>query len=97
MVAALSPQEVEHIAELAKLQLSDEEKALYAGQLSAILDYFNRLQQLDTDDVPPMTSVLPLNNVLRDDVAEACLPTGELLANAPDAEDDMFRVNAVLD
>jgi aspartyl-tRNA(Asn)/glutamyl-tRNA(Gln) amidotransferase subunit C len=97
VVAAISPQEVEHIAELAKLQLSDEEKALYSGQLSAILDYFNRLQQLDTDGVPPMTSALPLNNVLRDDLAEACLPTEKLLANAPDAEDEMFRVSAVLD
>ena len=93
----LTREEVQHVAELAKLGVTEEETETYREQLSAILDYFNRLRQLDTDDVPPMASVLPLNNVLRDDVAEACLPTDRLLGNAPDAEDDMFRVNAILD
>ena len=94
---ALSLQEVEHIAELAKLALSDEEKARYTEQLSAILDYADRLQKLDTDDVPPLTSVLPLDSVLREDVVQECLPPDKLLANAPDAEGGMFRVEAILD
>ena len=94
---ALSLKEVEHIAELAKLQLTDEEKALYAEPLSAILDYADRLQKLDTDDVPPMTSAVPLDTVLREDVAQECLSPEKLLANAPDTEQSMFRVNAVLD
>lgn len=94
---ALTIKEVEHIAELAKLHLSDEEKDLYAGQLSAILDYANRLQKLDTDDIPPMTSAVPLDTVLRDDEARDGLPPKALLSNAPDAEQNMFRVNAVLD
>jgi aspartyl-tRNA(Asn)/glutamyl-tRNA(Gln) amidotransferase subunit C len=94
---ALSQKEVEHIAELAKLQLTDDEKSLYAEQLSAILDYADRLQQLDTDSVPPMTSAVPLDTVLRDDEAQECLPPEKLLSNAPDTEQGMFRVNAVLD
>jgi aspartyl-tRNA(Asn)/glutamyl-tRNA(Gln) amidotransferase subunit C len=94
---ALSLQEVEHIAELAKLALGDEEKAIFTDQLSDILAYADRLQRLDTDDVPPMTSAVPLSNVLREDVAQDCLPPKKLLANAPDAERNMFRVNAVLD
>lgn len=94
---ALTQQEVEHIAELARLQLTDEEKRLYAGQLSAILDDFQSLQRIDTEGIPPMTSAVPLDTVLRDDAVAASLPPDELLANAPDAEQGMFRVNAILD
>ena len=86
-----------HIAELAKLQLTDEEMARYAGQLSAILDYADRLQKLDTQDVPAMTSAVPLDSVMRPDEIAECLPPDELLSNAPDAGQNMFRVNAVLD
>lgn len=89
--------EVEHIAELARLALSDEEKELYAQQLSDILDYAERLQKVDTGDVPPLTGVLPLDTVLRDDVAQDSLPPAELLKNTADKQGDSFRVNAVLD
>lgn len=88
---------VEHIAELAKLQLTDQEIDLYAGQLSAILEFAGRLQALDTDAIPPTASVLPLQNVLRPDVAQPSLPRDEALANAADAADGQFRVEAVLD
>lgn len=94
---ALSLKEVEHIAELAKLQLTEGERKLYAGQLSAILDYADRLQAIDTEGVQPMTSAVPLDTVTRADEVGACLTPAELLSNAPDAERDMFRVNAVLD
>jgi aspartyl-tRNA(Asn)/glutamyl-tRNA(Gln) amidotransferase subunit C len=88
---------VEHIAELAKLQLTDQEIDLYAGQLSAILEFAGRLQALDTDAIPPTASVLPLQNVLRPDVAQPSLPRDEALSNAADAADGQFRVEAVLD
>ena len=94
---ALTLEEVEHIAELAKLHLTDDEKRLYAGQCSAILDYAASLQRIDTGGVPPMTGATPLDTVLRDDIVEACLPPDQLLANAPDADHNMFRVNAILD
>ncbi len=88
---------VEHIANLAKLQLTDDEIERYAEQLSAILEYAERLQALDTDAIPPTASVLPLRNVLRPDTARPSLTPDEVLANAADAEGGQFRVEAVLD
>jgi aspartyl-tRNA(Asn)/glutamyl-tRNA(Gln) amidotransferase subunit C len=88
---------VEHIANLAKLQLTDDEIELYAEQLSEILDYAERLQALDTEAIPPTASVLPLRNVLRFDAARPSLARDEALANAADAADGQFRVEAVLD
>lgn len=92
----LTPEEVRNIAELAKLDLTDDEVALYAGQLSDIIGYFQRLQQLDTSHIAPTASVLPLKNVLRPDVATAPLAPELVVANAPEAEDNQFRVSAVL-
>ncbi len=94
---ALSKSEVEHIAALARLQLSEPEKERYRQQLSAILDYAARLQTLDTAGIPPTSSVLPPRSVLRADEPRPGLPIGELLANAPAVEDDQFRVPPVLD
>lgn len=92
----LTPEEVRNIAELAKLDLTADEVALYAGQLSDILGHFERLQELDTSHIAPTASVLPLKNVLRADVAAAPLSPEQVVANAPDAEDNQFRVSAVL-
>lgn len=93
----LSRAEVEHIAELARLALTDAELALYQEQLSAILDYMQQLQQLDTDAIAPTAAVLPLRSVMRPDVARPAYPRDELLANAPDAQDGCFGVPPVLD
>jgi aspartyl-tRNA(Asn)/glutamyl-tRNA(Gln) amidotransferase subunit C len=93
----LTLEEVEHIAELARLNLTKEEKALYREQLSDILDYFAQLQSLDTADIPPTSSVLPAHSVLRTDSPRPGLSTEELLNNAPDAEGNQFRVPPVLD
>ncbi len=92
----LSRAEVEHIASLARLQLTDDEKARYAQQLSAILDYMAKLKQLDTAHIEPTATVLPLRTVLRPDVVSASLAPEQLLANAPEAEAQMFRVPPVL-
>ncbi len=90
--------QVEHIAELAKLRLSEDEIAKMTEQLSAILDYAARLQQLDTDSIPPTASVVPLHNVMRDDVVEPSLPREQVIANAPDKDErrEFFRVRAIL-
>jgi len=93
----LSLEEVDHIAELARLELSQEEKELYCEQLSAILDYAARLQALDTSDISPTSSVLPPHSVLRNDEARPGLSLQELLRNAPQAEGGQFRVPAVLE
>ncbi|MDX9864554.1 MAG: Asp-tRNA(Asn)/Glu-tRNA(Gln) amidotransferase subunit GatC [Anaerolineaceae bacterium] len=92
---SLSPNEVEHIAKLARLTLTDEEKALYGEQLSAILAHFAALEKVDTDHVSPLSSVLAVQTGLRVDKAHQELDTEALLANAPQVEDDQFRVPPV--
>jgi aspartyl-tRNA(Asn)/glutamyl-tRNA(Gln) amidotransferase subunit C len=89
--------EVEHIAELARLSLSDDEKALYREQLSAVLAYAERLQALDTSAIPPTATVLPLRSVTRADQPRDSLSRQDVLANAPQVEADSFRVQAVMD
>jgi aspartyl-tRNA(Asn)/glutamyl-tRNA(Gln) amidotransferase subunit C len=89
--------EVDHIAELARLSLSDDEKALYQEQLSAILEYAERLQALDTATIPPTATVLPLRSVMRADEPRDSLSRDNVLANAPQVEADSFRVQAVMD
>lgn len=92
----LSLSEVEHVAELARLRLTEEEKALFREQLSAILDYAAVLQGVDTSAIAPTASVAPLRNVMRDDVSRPSLPQGDVLINAPDARDGFFAVRAIL-
>lgn len=96
---ALDRQEVVHLAELAKLSLTDEELDKFAQQLSDILDAAAHLNELDTDAISPTASVLPLMNVWRADVPQASLPHEEVMANAPetDSEKAFFKVKAVLD
>lgn len=93
----VSREMVESIAELAKLALSDEEKSRYAGQLTEILKYFEKLQDLDTSHIQATASVLPITSVLRADEAGTPLSPTDVIANAPDARDNQFRVSAVLD
>ena len=94
---ALTREEVAHIAELAKLGLTEEEMERFREQLSAILDYAAMLQQLDTAAIPPTASVLDLQNVMRADEVRPSMPRGDVLANAPDVEAGQFRVRAVLE
>ena len=89
--------EVEHIAELARLDLSDDEKNRFREQLSAILDLAARLQAIETSDIPPTSSVLPSRSVLRPDRAHPGMEIADLLSNAPQADQDQFRVPPVLE
>jgi aspartyl-tRNA(Asn)/glutamyl-tRNA(Gln) amidotransferase subunit C len=93
----LTREEVQHIAELARLALSDEELALYQEQLSAILEHFERLQELDTEVIPPTATVLPLRSVMREDEVRPPMDREDILANAPEAADGCFEVPAVLE
>jgi len=92
---SLSRADVIHIAELARLELTDEEVARYQEQLSAVLEYFASLQGVDTEGIPPTASVLPPRTVLREDEPHPGLNREELLANAPDVADNQFRVPPV--
>ena len=94
---ALTVDEVRHIARLARLQLTTEEEHLYTEQLSDILDYASRLGEIDTSDIPPTATVLPLRAPLRPDVVRPCTPRDQILRNAPSDQEGMFRVPPILD
>ena len=93
----LSKREVQHIAELARLALSDREEALYQEQLSAILQHFEQLQELDTEAIPPTATVLTLRNVMRADEPSPSSLLEDILANAPAADEGCFKVPAVME
>lgn len=95
---SLTRAQVQHIAELAKLKLNDAEVDRMTQQLSAILDHAARLQELNTDAIPPTASVVPLHNVMRDDSVAPSFTREEALANAPDQDErgEFFRVRAIL-
>jgi aspartyl-tRNA(Asn)/glutamyl-tRNA(Gln) amidotransferase subunit C len=94
---ALSKNDVEKIALLARLELSEDEIWLYQEQLSAILDYAQRLNKLDIEEVPPTSSAVDLRNVMREDVVEPGLSTEDALFNTVQQALDQFKVQAVLD
>ncbi len=94
---SLTLKEVEHIAELARLDLTQAEKEQYREQLSAILDYAQRLQEVETTNIPPTSSVLPLSTDLRDDVPQPGLTTEDALKNAPEKKNGQFKVPPVFE
>jgi aspartyl-tRNA(Asn)/glutamyl-tRNA(Gln) amidotransferase subunit C len=93
----LSQKEVEHIAKLARLELTEEQKTHYREQLSAIIDYIAKLRELDTTDVPPTLGGGLAQMSLRADEVRPSLSLEELLKNAPDAEDDQFKIPPVFE
>ncbi len=94
---ALTLAEVDHVAALARLGITEAERQRLAEQLSGILEHFQALQDLDTEKILPTAQVLDLRNVMRSDVARPSLPRDEVLANAPRAQDGHFRVQAVIE
>jgi len=89
--------EVEHVARLARLELSPAEKERMRSQLDVILGYIEKLQQADITDVPPTTHAVPLVNVMREDEVRPSYPVDAMLANAPEPEGDLFRVPKILE
>ena len=93
----LSREEVLHIARLARLGLTETEVDRLSEQLSNILENFEILQQVDTSGIPPTAQSITLQNVVRGDEIATSLPQSEILANAPQREENFFRVRAVLE
>jgi len=93
---SLSIQEVEHVASLARLGLSDEEKETLRDQLSSILEHIAVLSSIDTESIPPTAQVVALRNVLRDDGVKPSLTQEEVLRNAPRSRDGFLEVRAVM-
>jgi aspartyl-tRNA(Asn)/glutamyl-tRNA(Gln) amidotransferase subunit C len=93
----LSEKDVDHVARLARLEITPEERALYQKQLNAILDHAAGLAGLDVEAVPPTAHILPLNNVWRTDHIHPGLSREEALANAPDKAKGCFRVPKIIE
>ncbi len=93
----IEDRDVEHVARLARLALTESERARMREQLTAILGYIAKLQTLAVEAVPPTAHAVPLVNVMREDEVMPCLPPEQALANAPDRVDDLFRVPRILE
>jgi len=89
--------DVDHIAKLARLGISEQEKILYGEQLSAILKFAENLQIINTENVPPTSHAIPMKNVMREDRAIPCPNPDEIFANAPEAEKQMFKVPRIIE
>jgi aspartyl-tRNA(Asn)/glutamyl-tRNA(Gln) amidotransferase subunit C len=95
-VAALTRADVEHVAYLARLGLSEEELTRLQGQLNHILEQYTKLAELDTEHIPPTAQTIELENILRDDVARPSLDPEDVLRNAPEREGTSFVVPVIL-
>jgi aspartyl-tRNA(Asn)/glutamyl-tRNA(Gln) amidotransferase subunit C len=95
-MATLTRADVEHVAYLARLGLTEAELTLLEGQLNHILDQYAILARLDTEHIPPTAQTIELENILRDDVAADSFSTGEAIANAPEREGEFIVVPAIL-
>jgi len=93
----ITREQVEHVAKLARLAVSEEEKILFGRQLSSILTYVEALNRVDTSRVEPTSHVIPMQNVFREDEVRASLPRDAALANAPDSDSGCFRVPKIIE
>jgi aspartyl-tRNA(Asn)/glutamyl-tRNA(Gln) amidotransferase subunit C len=89
--------EIGHISLLARLELSEEEMDLFSRQLGSIIEYIKKLNELDTSGVEPTAHVLPLHNVFREDVVQPSLPREMALQNAPERNEQFYRVPKIIE
>ncbi len=93
----ITKKNVEHVAELARLEITEQEKVIFTEQLSNILGYVEMLNELDTGEVSPTSHVVPLTNVFREDQVGEVLEKGEALKNAPEKEGGYFKVPRIIE
>lgn len=93
----IEKKEVEHIARLARLKLTEEEKEKLGQQLGQILKYVEKLRELDTKDVEPAFHVIPLQNIMRKDEVKGSLPIKDTFANAPETQGNYFKVPRIIE
>ena len=96
-MSRIQEEQVKHVANLARLAITEEEAKMFTEQLDAIIAFAEQLNELDTTGVKPTTHVLDMKNVLREDKAEKGLPIEEVLKNAPDHEDGQIRVPSIIE
>ncbi|MBN1805389.1 MAG: Asp-tRNA(Asn)/Glu-tRNA(Gln) amidotransferase subunit GatC [Sedimentisphaerales bacterium] len=97
MAKRIDQDQVRKVAKLSRLELTEAEVEEFTGQLSAILGYVEKMNELDTTGVEPLAHCLPVSNVLREDLAEESLGTEKVLANAPQRDEEFFKVPKILD
>jgi aspartyl-tRNA(Asn)/glutamyl-tRNA(Gln) amidotransferase subunit C len=97
MATKIDEAQVRKVAKLARLELTDAEVGQFSGQLSAILDYVEKMNELDTGAVEPLAHCLPISNVFREDHVKKSLGTEKALANAPQTDGEFFKVPKILD
>ena len=97
MAKKIDEAQVRKVAKLARLELSDKEVEEFSGQLSAILDYVERMNQLNTEGIEPLAHCLPIHNVFREDTVKESLGTEKTLANAPQRDGAFFKVPKILE
>jgi len=95
-MATLSRADVQHVAHLARLGVTEAELVALEGQLNHILEQYAKLAELDTDAIPPTAQVIELETILRDDVVRPSLDPAAVLANSPERDGDFFVVPAIL-
>jgi len=88
---------IEHLAQLARLSVSDDEKILFANQIDSILNYMDKLNELDTGNIEPTSHVISLSNIVREDLPKDPLEREEALMNAPDRTDKFYRVPKIIE
>ena len=96
-MAAISREEVAHLARLSRLAVTEQELDQFAGQLDVILQSVARIGEVAAEDIPPTSHSVPLTNIYRDDVVIPCLTQEEALSGAPDSAEGRFRVPRILD
>lgn len=92
----VSLEEVRHIAKLAKLKLKEDEEIKFQNELSQILEYMDKLNELDTTNVEPLSHPIPVENIFREDELKPSIPREEALKNAPDTDGEFFKVPKVI-
>jgi len=93
----IDQQQVRKVAKLSRLELTESEVQEFTGQLGAILEYVEKMNELDTDNVEPLAHCLPVSNVFREDRVKESIGTEKALANAPDRDESFFKVPKILD
>lgn len=96
-MSEIDPKVVRYVADLARIALTDEEVERFAGQLGVVLDAVGKLRDVDTEAIPPTASVLPLENVMREDEVRPSLSLEDAMRNAPARDGDLFRVQTVIE
>lgn len=89
--------EIDHVALLARISLTGDEKEKFGSQLNTILAYIEKLNELDTSDIPPTSHVIDMKNVMREDIIKPSISKEKILSNAPDRVDNLYRVPKIID